>query len=48
MSCLDLETNWYRQVFFQTKSNEHDSLYDKAINRNNYILKQIIAYSKMF
>lgn len=47
MSCLDLDYNSFKSIYFQTK-NQKDELFKEMLQRNNLVYRQISLYSKEF
>jgi hypothetical protein len=47
MSCLDLDYNSFKTVFFQSK-NQKDELFREMLQRNAFVYRQISLYSREF
>jgi hypothetical protein len=45
MSCLDLDYNSFKTVFFQSK-NQKDELFHEMLQRNGFVYRQISLYSR--
>lgn len=47
LACLDVEYHEFKQLFFRSRDSRNE-LYDDCFERNSFIYKEILRYSKQF